>query len=147
MKIYVASSWRNTYQPIVVRELREAGYEVYDFQDSDGFHWSEVDPRWKEWPDDLSKYIAGLSHPCAIRGFNRDMQALKSCNVCVYVTPCGVSASMEAGWACGAGKYVIGYIPALKEPDLMLKMMHIVTKDMPTVLAAIEAYKDVAKLK
>ena len=32
MKIYVASSWRNTYYPQVVETLRQAGYEVYDFR-------------------------------------------------------------------------------------------------------------------
>ena len=31
-KIYVASSWRNEYYPEVVRQLREAGHEVYDFR-------------------------------------------------------------------------------------------------------------------
>ena len=31
-KIYVASSWRNREQPSVVKALREAGHEVYDFR-------------------------------------------------------------------------------------------------------------------
>lgn len=31
-KIYVASSWRNQHYPEVVRRLREAGHEVYDFR-------------------------------------------------------------------------------------------------------------------
>lgn len=31
-KIYVASSWRNQYQPQVVRFLHEQGHEVYDFR-------------------------------------------------------------------------------------------------------------------
>lgn len=31
-KIYVASSWRNPYQPEVVAALRKTGYEVYDFR-------------------------------------------------------------------------------------------------------------------
>ena len=31
-KIYVASSWRNKYQPEVVAALRKAGHEVYDFR-------------------------------------------------------------------------------------------------------------------
>lgn len=46
--IYVASSWRNPYQPVVVGELRFMGHEVYDFRNpepgSHGFHWSEIDP-------------------------------------------------------------------------------------------------------
>ena len=31
-RIYVASSWRNKYQPEVVAALRKAGHEVYDFR-------------------------------------------------------------------------------------------------------------------
>jgi hypothetical protein len=130
MKIYVASSWRNTFQPLVVAALREDGHEVYDFKDSDGFHWSEVDPTWLEWPEQIPKYLNGLNHPCAERGFNRDMSALRECDVCVYVMPCGVSASLEAGWACGAGKIVIVYVPGLREPDLMVKMADLITSDL-----------------
>ena len=41
-KIYVASSWRNQHYPEVVRRLREAGHEVYDFRNPPhggaGFH-------------------------------------------------------------------------------------------------------------
>lgn len=125
MKIYVASSWRNDYQPEVIKLLRKDGHEVYDFKDSEGFHWSEIDPNWKNWTPD--EYLAGLDHPFAERGFGRDMGALKACDVCVYVMPCGPSASMEMGWACGARKKVIAYIPALREPDLMVKMADFVT--------------------
>lgn len=31
-RIYVASSWRNKYQPEVVAALRKAGHKVYDFR-------------------------------------------------------------------------------------------------------------------
>ena len=127
MKIYVASSWRNEFQPVVVMALRNEGYIVYDFKDSEGFHWSEVDPAWKDWPSDIPKYLAGLNHFCANRGFNRNMNALINSDVCVYVMPCGVSASLEAGWAKGAGKPLIVYVPDLREPDLMVKMADLVT--------------------
>lgn len=133
MRIYVASSWRNTYQPDVVRALLKDGHEVYDFKDSDGFHWTEVDGGWQDWPRDISKYLTGLNHPCAERGFNRDMTALRECDACVYVMPCGVSASLEAGWACGAGKLVLVYVPGLREPDLMVKMAHLVTNDLALI--------------
>lgn len=129
MKIYVASSWRNEYQPGVVEQLRADGHKVYDFKDSDGFHWTEVDGGWKDWPQDIPKYLAGLNHPCAERGFHRDMTALRECDVCVYVMPCGVSASLEAGWAKGAGKPVFVYVPGLREPDLMVKMADLITDD------------------
>lgn len=49
--IYVASSWRNDYQPIVVRELRSEGHEVYDFRNPShgdkGFQWSDIDANWQ----------------------------------------------------------------------------------------------------
>ena len=140
MRIYVASSWRNTFQPSVVAALRADGHEVYDFMDSEGFHWSEVDAAWKDWPSEVPKYLAGLDHPCAVRGFNRDMSSLRDCDACVYVMPCGVSASLEAGWACGAGKLVIVYVPGLREPDLMVKMADLVTDDLAAVRARLSVY-------
>lgn len=139
MKIYVASSWRNDFQPEVVAALRADGHIVYDFKDSEGFHWTEVDGGWKDWPTDISKYLRGLKHPCAERGFNRDMTALRECDVCVYVMPCGVSASWEAGWAAGAGKPVLVYVPGLREPDLMVKIADLVTNDFTEVRAYIHA--------
>lgn len=137
MKIYVASSWRNAFQPGVVRALRSDGHEVYDFKDSNGFHWSEVDENWQDWTSDIPKYLSGLNHRCAERVFNRDMRALRSCDVCVYVMPCGVSASLEAGWASGAGKPMVVYVPGLREPDLMVKMADLVTDKIDSVRAYI----------
>lgn len=141
MNIYVASSWRNTFQPLVVAALREDGHDVYDFKDSEGFHWTEVDGGWQDWPSDISKYLKGLQHPCAERGFNRDMTALHESDVCVYVMPCGVSASLEAGWACGAGKPVIVYVPGLREPDLMVKMADLITTDLSKVREKIREFQ------
>ena len=137
-KIYVASSWRNMFQPSVIKALRQDGHEVYDFMDSEGFHWSEVDRKWQRWSSNIPMYLEGLNHQCAIRGFNRDMSALKECDVCVYVMPCGVSASLEAGWARGAGKPLIVYVPSLKEPDLMVKMADLITDSLETVRSYIK---------
>jgi len=134
MKIYVASSWKNDFQPAVVYELRQLGHEVYDFKDSEGFHWSEVDPNWKQWPDEVNKYITGLDHPCAKRGFKRDMDALKNCDVCIMVMPCGPSASMELGYAVGSGKPTAIYVPVIREPDLMVKMAQLVTEEWPDII-------------
>jgi hypothetical protein len=116
-----------------VDALRKDGHEVDDFMDSEGFNWTEVDPQWQEWPKDVSKYLAGLNHPCAERGFNRCAEALAQCDVCVYVMSCGVSASLEAGWAKGAGRLLIVYFPGLKEADLMVKMADLVTDNLSVV--------------
>lgn len=134
MKIYVASSWRNNFQPTVVNNLRLAGHEVYDFKDSEGFHWTEVDSNWLDWPSNIPKYLEGLNHDCANRGFRRDMDALISCDACVMVMPCGMSASLETGWAKGASKLTIVYVPAMREADLMVKMADLVTDDFFAVL-------------
>jgi hypothetical protein len=131
LEIYVASSWRNKYQPNVVKELRDDGHQVYDFRDADGFSWREVDESWLTWTPE--QYLRGLKHEAALRGFKRDMEALVRCDACVYVMPCGVSASLEAGWAAGAGKLLIVYVPALREPDLMVKMADLTTDDLKIV--------------
>lgn len=125
MKVYVASSWRNPHQQDVVATLREAGHEVYDFRHpapgNEGFHWSEIDPAWQQWqPWDFRD---ALQHPIAREGFRRDMDALRGCDACVLVLPCGRSAHLEMGWAVGAGKLTVAYIPQREEPELMYRML------------------------
>lgn len=124
MKIYVASSWRNEYQQGVVASLREHGHDVYDFKNpapgNSGFAWRSIDPSWLSWTPE--QYVKALDHPLAEGGFKCDMDALRWCDLCLMVMPCGPSASVEMGWAAGAGKKVAIYIPELREPDLMIKM-------------------------
>lgn len=109
MRIYVASSWRNPWQPETVRVLRALGHEVYDFRAPDepggtegGFSWREIDPAWRTWKPDV--YRAALDHPLATHGFGRDFGAMKWADGCVMVVPCGRSAALELGWCAGAGK-------------------------------------------
>jgi hypothetical protein len=130
MKIYVASSWRNEFQQAVVTRLRKIGHEVYDFR-GEGFSWREVDVSWLSWSP--SRYVEGLSHQCAERGFKRDMDALRWADATVMVMPCGPSASMEMGWSVGAGKPTAVYIPGLREPDLMVKMANLITVSLEDV--------------
>lgn len=131
MKIYVASSWRNLFQPSVVQALRADGHTVYDFKNSEGFRWSELDENWKDWTP--RQYIENLTTPRAIQGYSRDMEALMACDACVMVMPCGPSASMEMGWAVGKGKRVAVYVPAMREPDLMVKMAELATCNLQAI--------------
>lgn len=123
-KIYVASSWRNEFQPIVVELLRELGHEVYDFRNpkegDTGFAWSDIDEDWEQWSPDA--YVQAMSHPIAEDGFKSDFDAMKWADVCVMVLPCGRSANTEAGWMKGAGKQVFVYQPTQQEPELMYKI-------------------------
>jgi hypothetical protein len=137
VKIYVASSWRNGYQPDVVAFLRQNDHEVYDFRNpapgNDGFNWREIDPGWRDWT--IPQYVAALNHPIAQAGFGLDMNALRWCDACVLVLPCGRSAHLEAGWAAGAGKQVVIYAPNPKEePELMYLMTAGVVTTMPHIL-------------
>ena len=112
-KIYVASSWRNEFQPEVVRTLRALGHEVYDFRNPPhgrgGFQWSSIGKDWLEWS--AEQYRENLSHPIAEAGFKSDLDAMLACDVCVLVLPCGRSAHTEAGWYSGAGRPVYVYQP------------------------------------
>lgn len=92
-KIYVASSWRNPYQPTVVEKLRECGHEVYDFR-----------------------------NPPKRKGFAWSFNAMQEADVCVLVLPCGRSANAEAGWMKGAGKKVFVLQKQHEEPELMYMM-------------------------
>jgi nucleoside 2-deoxyribosyltransferase len=142
MKVYVASSWRNQEQPSVVEALRQAGHEVYDFRNpapgNKGFHWSEIDPDWQKWTSE--QYRKALDHPVAEDGFALDMQALVDCDAVVAVQPFGRSASLELGWACGAGKFTV-LLLATGEPELMVKMVDCVCLDLDEVVACLTVGK------
>lgn len=124
-KVYVASSWRNLYQPGIVAALRSAGCEVYDYKapapGEDGFRWSEIDPKWLGWkPTDWKE---ALEHPVAQRGYARDKAALDWCEVGVLVLPCGRSAHLEAGYLAGCGKPVCTLALEAVEPELMTLLL------------------------
>ncbi len=136
MKIYVASSWRNEYQPKVVQELRSHGFRVYDFRNpkegDNGFHWSEINGGYENWG--VEGYVKALEHPLAEAGFLSDMTAMKQCDAMVLVYPCGKSAHLEYGWACGAQKQTCIYMPEYKDPELMVKMGGPIYPDMSSVV-------------
>ena len=134
MNVYVASSWRNDYQPDVVARLREEGHDVYDFRNpaegDNGFHWSEIDPEWKAWKWD--EFIKSLQHPVAQAGFKKDMDALRAADATVLVMPCGRSAHLELGYAIGAGQTTVILLED-GEPELMYLMADFVTGSLEQV--------------
>lgn len=139
LKIYVASSWRNLEQPNIVKILRKNGYLVYDFRNpcegNKGFHWNEIDPKWKSWTP--KKYRKCLNHELAENGFKSDFNALKWADAIIGVQPFGRSASMEMGWAAGAGKTTI-LLLSNGEPELMVKMFNYICCNMVEVLNILE---------
>ena len=148
-RIYVASSWRNQYYPEVVKRLREAGHEVYDFRNPPhggaGFHWTDVDPDAPNWT--YAQYAEGLHHPLAERQFQADIDALTWADTCVLVLPCGRSAHTEAGWMAGAGKRVLAYIPERVEPELMYKLFDGVAGSLEELVEKLYLDRDVEFLR
>lgn len=141
-KIYVASSWRNEFHPGIVTSLREAGHEVYDFRNpapgNNGFAWSQIDREWLGWDCESYAHLV-RRHPIARAGFALDKAALDWCDTCVLVLPCGRSAHLEAGYACGQGKRVIFYLrPEKFEPELMYLLGSGFAVDVPSMIAALE---------
>lgn len=143
MKLYVASSWRNTYYDSVVKALIVAGHEVYDFKhpepDNKGFSWLEVDKEWQTWTP--WQFVHGLMHPAAEKGFTLDMDALNACEGCVLVLPSGRSAHLEAGYAIGKSKPTFILMPPDSdpvEPELMYKMATAICLDMDELLKVLK---------
>lgn len=138
--IYVASSWRNSYQEVVVQTLRLAGHDVYDFRNpapsDNGFHWSEIASDWKKW--DAKAFRQALTHPIAEHGFSNDWNAMTRADTCVLVLPCGRSAHLEAGYFVGAGKRLILLMLGENEPELMYKMTPHLCLNISEVLAILK---------
>src|SRR5574342_1210462 len=101
--LYVASSWRNAYQPKVVEALREGGFTVYDFRHpvpgNDGFSWQQVDPGWQHGAKvDCQAWHTMTSHRIARDGYFIDVSAMYASDGGVLVLPAGRSAHLEAGY-------------------------------------------------
>ena len=127
MRVYLASSWRNPIQPAIVHILRRCGLEVYDFKNphwpernGGGFAWSDIDPAWSCWT--VEAFRTALEHPTAQQGFGLDFEAMKSCDACVVLLPCGRSAHLEGGWFIGQGRPTYILSADGEEPELMYLM-------------------------
>lgn len=115
-RIYISSSWRNVYQPILVEELRRRGHQVYDFQHPSGRNDRNV---WETVCERLGlgkEYILGsltprdfkriLLDPEAAERFKEHFAAMQDADTCIILLPCGRSSHVEAGFMNGMGKRV-----------------------------------------
>jgi hypothetical protein len=122
MKIYVASSWRNTFYHTTTDFLRECGHEIMDWRTTEkGFGWDQVSSIDKrDWTGPYYRDHI-LQHPRAVEGFEYDISLMHAADCCVLLLPSGRSAHIEAGIFIGWGKRVFVYIPVFDEPELMYK--------------------------
>ena len=128
--IYVASSWKNELQPLVVETLREQGFEVYDFRDGD-FKFENLQSKTDNLrvPDlwDLIK------NPVAQNHWEEDKAALDVCDALVVVFPCGNSSHLEAGYVAGRKRPVIAYMTGLLRPDLTYNVFNAITSQVGAI--------------
>ena len=139
-RIYVASSWRNTKQQEIVRDLRHKGHAVYDFRNPfngiPGFSWTKLDEGWQNWT--ARKYRELLTtHPIAALGYQNDMRAMEWADTCLLVLPSGRSAHLEAGWFAGRGKRLIILTQDGEEPELMALMANHICINFTEVLSVL----------
>ena len=74
MKIYLASSWRNTYYPKVLERLYAEGFEVYDFRNQEEyFSWKELFPDHATNHPTFQAFKDGLNHKKSQEGFDGDV--------------------------------------------------------------------------
>lgn len=123
MTIYLIGSLRNPKVPLIAKELRTYGFDVFD-------EWYAAGPTTDE---DWQRYesIRGRSYKEALAGkhakdvFNFDVENLKLADIGVLVAPAGKSAHLELGWMVGQGKR--GYMLFDKEPERFDVMVQFAT--------------------
>jgi len=105
MKIYLASSWKNSDAITVLAFDLRADYDVDAFTDTSTgryvFHFSEIGD-----PSELN-CINFLRDHRSKKAFNEDKKWLDWCDVCILCLPAGKSSHLEAGYAKGCGKKLI----------------------------------------
>lgn len=136
-RIYLASSWRNPYQPALVDYLRDNGHQVYDFRNppnGTGFAWHEIGLDAKACTAENYR-TALLTHPRAAQGFMSDFAAMRWADTGLLVLPCGRSAHLELGWMAGAGKRTLILTQDGEEPELMALLADRICISIDEVLA------------
>jgi len=125
----------------VVRELRAASFDVYDFREHEPFGWHKVNPEWRAGGPGVPRqevspgeHKAMLFHEKASAGFRNDFKALRAADTGLVVLPCGRSAHLEIGYLAGAG-IPTAVLLAPMEPELMYRALDAVCTNMAEVLS------------
>lgn len=129
-------------QTAVCAALRSCGIDHYDFKNPPngaGFGWPEVKTteritvgehtiatKGTDW-EPADEYLRMIQHPRAIEGYQADYAAMERADCLIMVLPCGKSAHLELGWACGSGRRTAILMEDPIEPELMYKMVDYMT--------------------
>jgi len=144
VKIYIASSWKNTRLACKVAiYLINKGHKVDAFfDDSDGryvFNWKEIVKNKNKL-----NAITFFKDERTKKAFKEDKKWLDWCDCLVLVLPAGNSSHLEAGYIKGQGKILIIY--SLKFPQGKFDVMYGFADLMTERISEIEDYlKEVEK--
>lgn len=119
-RIYVASSWKNSLHPRIIRELRAEGHRVYDYRETN-FHFSDVSQLSRPWSGYFLSRV--LEHTYSRDAFTTDFNELKQAEATLLLLPSGRSAHLELGYAVGVGQRTAILMQEPDEPELMYSML------------------------
>ena len=101
-KIYLIGSLRNPEVPVLGRDLRELGFNVFD----DWYAAGEIaDDSWRDY-----EKARGHSYEQALRGyaakhvFSFDLHHIEEADIGILMLPAGRSGHLELGFMVGRGK-------------------------------------------
>jgi len=125
MKVYLATSSRNKMQPVVLKLLRAAGHDVYDFlnpqKDKSAFRWEDINQDYKR--SNTFVYREMLFDEKAKRHFESNLIALRGSDAVIGLEPFGVSTAIELGYAAGCGIPTAVVLSTPPSHELMLKIV------------------------
>jgi nucleoside 2-deoxyribosyltransferase len=134
LKIYVASSWRTDRHDEVVRALRDADHDVYDYREEGANHADfEIDRDYT-----VSELNTLFERDDVVSVVERDMAQLATSDALVLVMPCGRSAHFEAGVAFGQGKSIM-LIWQDAEPEFVYDLADWITYDIQELVDYLNA--------
>jgi len=111
--IYLIGSLRNPNIPETAREIRAAGFDVFDDWFAPG---PETDDFWRNYEKSKgSSYQEALYGYAARHVFEFDKSHLDRCDAAIMVMPAGKSAHLELGYVLGNKKP--GFILFDEEPE------------------------------
>lgn len=148
-KIYVASSWSNSSQPVIVAYLRSLGHDVYDFRKPNGVLednvWNEKSVKDIAFPHRMTEkdFTTVCKMPVVKEKFKKHFDAIIEADICVLLLPCGASAHTEAGYMAGQGKKVIVFnAEQYLKPELMYLFFGGYTGDVDKLKEMINEYNN-----
>lgn len=111
MNIYISSSWKNRDRVRALAiALRAQGYEVYDFTDPACRKSPEIPPEAFPEQFDPNKHVYGdylNTVPNWRQAVYTNLDAIRNCDLCLLLLPCGADSHADWGVAVGLGKRTI----------------------------------------